>query len=107
MIKKVIKKKKTNKKSTELKNKKVLNSKQTPPSEKTVVKLPTTPEKQPTQTTTNNNNKGNLFKTFINLTIILYFILRVNVIYYQNQIPWLTTGTNNLIDIIKSTLGGK
>ncbi|AGL91001.1 hypothetical protein [Candidatus Phytoplasma australiense] len=71
-----------------------------------VVKVPTTPEKQPTQTTS-NNNKGNLFKTFINLTIIFNFIILVNVIYYQNQIPWLTTGINNLIAIIKSTLGGK
>ncbi|CAM11672.1 Conserved hypothetical protein [Candidatus Phytoplasma australiense] len=107
MIKKVIKKKKTNKKTTELKNKKLINSKPSTPNKTTVVKVPTTPEKQSTQTTPNNNNKGNLFKTFINLTIILYFILHVNVIYYQNQIPWLTTGINNLIDIIKSTLGGK
>ncbi|GFZ75550.1 hypothetical protein HPP_5080 [Hydrangea phyllody phytoplasma] len=106
MIKKIIKTKKTNKKSTELKNKKVINSKSSPPSKTMVVKVPTTPEKQPTQTTS-NNNKGNLLKTFQYLTIVLYFILHVNVIYYQNQIPWLTTGINNLIDIIKSTLGGK
>ncbi|MGL9687654.1 MAG: hypothetical protein ACQBVK_02595 [Candidatus Phytoplasma sp. TWB_XP] len=106
MIKKLIKTKKTKKKSTELKNKKVINSNPNPPSKTMVVKVPITPENKTNQTTSNNNN-GNLLKTFKNLTIILYFILHVNVIYYQNQIPWLTTGINNLIDIIKSTLGGK
>lgn len=51
MIKKIIKTKKTNKKSTELKNKKVINSKSSPPSKTMVVKVPTHPRK-----TTNSNN---------------------------------------------------
>ncbi|MGL9687432.1 MAG: hypothetical protein ACQBVK_01370 [Candidatus Phytoplasma sp. TWB_XP] len=85
---------------------KTKNIKQMPPSKTTIIKLPTTPEKQLTQTTF-NKNKGNLLKTFLNLTIILYFILYINVIYYQNQIPWLNTGINNLINVIKSCLGGE
>ncbi|QTX02601.1 hypothetical protein LFWB_7160 [Candidatus Phytoplasma luffae] len=55
---------------------------------------------------TPNINKLNLLKIITYLTIILYFILHVNVIYYQNQIPWLTTGINNFIDLIKTIFSG-
>ncbi|KND62647.1 hypothetical protein [Candidatus Phytoplasma phoenicium] len=42
------------------------------------------------------------------ITIILHFILQVIIIYYENKIPWFTTGINNLINIITSIIpGGK
>ncbi|WP_373403113.1 hypothetical protein [Candidatus Phytoplasma solani] len=52
--------------------------------------------------------KRNLLKKITYITIILYFILQVIIIYYGNKIPWFTTGIKNFINIIKSIIpGGK
>ncbi|PWV43981.1 MAG: hypothetical protein DF280_00960 ['Brassica napus' phytoplasma] len=40
------------------------------------------------------------------ITIILHFILQVIIIYYDNKIPWLTTGINNSLELIKSLIPG-
>lgn len=50
--------------------------------------------------------KRNLLKNITYITIILHFILQVIIIYYGNKIPWLTTGINNLINLIKSLVPG-
>ncbi|QKX95568.1 hypothetical protein [Candidatus Phytoplasma asteris] len=50
--------------------------------------------------------KRNLLKKITYITIILHFILQVIIIYYDNKIPWLTTGINNLINLIKSLVTG-
>ncbi|GFZ75110.1 hypothetical protein HPP_0680 [Hydrangea phyllody phytoplasma] len=53
------------------------------------------------------SNKLLLFLHFVAcLMIILYVLLRLNIIYYENQIPWLTSGINNFINLFKN-LGGK
>ncbi|WAN63037.1 hypothetical protein RS022_06670 [Candidatus Phytoplasma rubi] len=40
--------------------------------------------------------------------IILNSLLSLLNLYYENKIPWFTTGINNLINLIKSIiLGGK
>ncbi|MGE9276570.1 MAG: hypothetical protein ACQKHC_01600 [Candidatus Phytoplasma pruni] len=50
--------------------------------------------------------KRNLLKQIAYITIILHFILQVIIVYYDNNIPWLTTGINNFINLIKSIIPG-
>ncbi|WP_341266676.1 hypothetical protein [Candidatus Phytoplasma fraxini] len=50
--------------------------------------------------------KRNLLKKIAYITIILHFILQVIIIYYDNKIPWLTTGINNSLELIKSLIPG-
>ncbi|AYJ01089.1 hypothetical protein CWO85_00865 [Candidatus Phytoplasma ziziphi] len=50
--------------------------------------------------------KRNLLKKIAYITIILHFILQVIIIYYDNKIPWLTTGINNSLELIKSLILG-
>ncbi|WP_323847678.1 MAG: hypothetical protein Q2306_02275 [Phytoplasma sp.] len=52
-------------------------------------------------------NKSHWLKTLAYLTIICHFILYINVLYYDNKIPWFTTGINNCLELIKSIGGQK
>ncbi|MBP5836232.1 hypothetical protein [Candidatus Phytoplasma meliae] len=54
-----------------------------------------------------NKNKPHRLKTLVYLTIICHFILYTNVLYYNNKIPWFTTGINNCLELIKSIGGQK
>ncbi|MEC4558646.1 MAG: hypothetical protein U9532_00425 ['Conium maculatum' witches'-broom phytoplasma] len=52
-------------------------------------------------------NKSHWLKILAYLTIICHFILYINVLYYDNKIPWFTTGINNCLELIKSIGGQK
>ncbi|WP_017191593.1 hypothetical protein [Poinsettia branch-inducing phytoplasma] len=84
--------KKTNQKNQQTtKNKEEL--KQTKPIEEETIYIP-------------KKNKSHRLKKIAYITIILHFILQVIIIYYDNQIPWLTTGIDNFINLIKSIIPG-
>ncbi|XXP77167.1 MAG: hypothetical protein AB3N34_02375 [Lettuce witches'-broom phytoplasma] len=52
-------------------------------------------------------NKSHWLKTIVYLIIICHFILYINVLYYDNKIPWFTTGINNCLELSKFIRGQK
>ncbi|WP_238055029.1 hypothetical protein [Candidatus Phytoplasma ziziphi] len=56
--------------------------------------------------------KCNLLKKITHTTMFILYFMAITfyfmVIYYENKIPWFTTGINNFINLIKSIIpGGK